>query len=458
MSHDCYDVAVIGAGIAGVATAHALLRNTAGKVLLVERDAPLSLTSDKSTECYRNFWPGPDSAMAALVNDSIERLYQYTEQSGNQFQLHQRGYLFATARGEEIEQLEQLALINQSYDGGRLRRHTSASTAQRYRKSPAHGFDRSLDGADLLTDPAMIRQHFPYLSQQTRGVLHTRKCGVLSAQQLGMYLLEQARAAGVDFLNADFSGVQTSGGQLSAIALNTASGTRVINTRALVLCSGPHLRSTASIAGSTLPVQVEKHVKISLADPSAVIPRNAPLTIWNDPTDLGWSADERATLAASPETKHLTGLFPAGVHGRPIGAGNQITIYWTYDAELTSTPRFPIEAEPWYAEILLRGMAQMVPGLTTYLDPMPKPYIDGGYYTKAADNRPLIGPLDVPGTFVCSALSGYGIMSSCGAADLLCAHVQGTALPHYAAAFAPARFNDPGYLQKIAGLTESGQI
>ena len=34
--------------------------------------APLSLTSDKSTECYRNWWPGPGDAMVRLMNRSID--------------------------------------------------------------------------------------------------------------------------------------------------------------------------------------------------------------------------------------------------------------------------------------------------------------------------------------------------------------------------------------------------
>jgi glycine/D-amino acid oxidase-like deaminating enzyme len=51
-------VVIIGAGIAGVAVAHCLSgRDGVGEVLLVDPRPPLTLTSDKSTECYRNWWP-----------------------------------------------------------------------------------------------------------------------------------------------------------------------------------------------------------------------------------------------------------------------------------------------------------------------------------------------------------------------------------------------------------------
>jgi sarcosine oxidase subunit beta len=53
------DVVICGAGIAGISAAyHLSVRHGIENVLLVDEGAPLSLTSDKSTECYRNFWPG----------------------------------------------------------------------------------------------------------------------------------------------------------------------------------------------------------------------------------------------------------------------------------------------------------------------------------------------------------------------------------------------------------------
>ncbi len=453
-----YDVVIVGAGIAGIAAGHALINAGAGRVALIERDAPLSLTSDKSTECYRNFWPGPDSAMAALMNRSIDMLQQLCDQSANRFQLHQRGYLFATARSQEIEELQQQALDNERYGGGPLRYHGPTAHRTTYRASPTQGYDATLDGADLITDKKLIEHHFPYLTGDTIGVLHARRCGVLSAQQLGMYLLEEARGNGLDLITADFSALHQSGGRVSSVEIRTADGVVELETDAVVLSSGPHLKSTAALAGTLLPVVVEKHVKISLADKLGVLPREAPLIVWNDPTNLTWSAEDLEVLTDSAETRFLTETFPAGVHGRPVGAGDQVFLYWTYDCEVTDAPVFPIESDPYYPEILLRGMARMVPGLAAYLDPMPRPYIDGGYYTKVADNRPLIGALDVPGTYVCSAFSGYGIMASCAGGELLADHLLGRDLPSYADAFNPGRLIDTAYLKKMAGLSVSGQI
>ena len=63
------DVVVIGAGIAGVSTAfHLSSRHDVHRVVIVDPRPPLTLTSDKSTECYRNWWP--NASMVGLMNRS----------------------------------------------------------------------------------------------------------------------------------------------------------------------------------------------------------------------------------------------------------------------------------------------------------------------------------------------------------------------------------------------------
>src|SRR5262249_56729052 len=67
-------------------------------------------------------------------------------------------------------------------------------------RAPADGFESQPTGVDVITDPALARRHFPYLAPDTLAVLHARRCGWFSGQQLGMYLLERPRGAGVRFL------------------------------------------------------------------------------------------------------------------------------------------------------------------------------------------------------------------------------------------------------------------
>ena len=53
------EVVICGAGICGISAAyHLTVKQGLQNVLLVDERAPMTLTSDKSTECYRNWWPG----------------------------------------------------------------------------------------------------------------------------------------------------------------------------------------------------------------------------------------------------------------------------------------------------------------------------------------------------------------------------------------------------------------
>ncbi len=455
MASQHYDAVVCGAGIAGIAAAHALSEAGLARVALVEPGPVLGLTSDKSTECYRNWWPGPGDAMVALMNRSIDLMTGHARRSGNRFVMNRRGYVYATARREMAEVFERQGREAAGLGAGELRVVTSPAG---YVPAAAQGFEDGPDGADLILDQDLIRAHFGYLNPGTVAVLHARRCGWLSAQQLGMHLLEAARARGVELIAAEFVGAETAAGRVAGVQLRAGEREFAVGADALVLATGPHLKATAALLGASLPVVVEKHIKITLPDARGVLPRTAPLIIWCDPTVLPWTADERAALAQDESTRRLLAEFPAGVHGRPTGAGDQVIMYWTYDCPQLDTPVFPLSWDPDLPEITLRGMAVLVPGLAAYFDPMPRPYVDGGYYTKTRENRPLIGKLPMPGSFVCAAFSGFGIMASCAAGELLAKHVTGAALPGYAAAFDPGRYADPAYQALLANWGDSGQL
>src|SRR4029434_10470114 len=108
MSNSTAEIVICGAGIAGVAAAYFLAtQHDLTDITLVERGDPLSLTSDKSTEAYRNWWPGRDDAMVALISRSIALLEQIADATDNRIQLNRRGYLYATADTAKIPLLRQ---------------------------------------------------------------------------------------------------------------------------------------------------------------------------------------------------------------------------------------------------------------------------------------------------------------------------------------------------------------
>jgi glycine/D-amino acid oxidase-like deaminating enzyme len=275
------DVVICGAGIAGIAAAYYLaVTHGLENVMLVDERPPLSLTSDKSTECYRNWWPGPGDAMVSLMNRSIDIIEEFAHETGNAFHLNRRGYLFVTADPARIPVFRRAAEEAAELGVGPARYHTGQPHEQAYAPAPAHGFEDQPTGANVILDPALIQQHFPYL----------------------------------------------------------------------------------------------------------------------------------------------------------------------------------ISADPFFPEIVLRGLATAIPGLEAYFDRMPKLVLDGGYYTKTQENRPLVGPMPVEGAYVIGALSGFGLTASPASGELLAAHITGGELPHYAPAFALARYEDLKYWKLLKNWKASGQI
>src|SRR5437667_3880505 len=126
-------VVICGAGIAGIATAYHLTRQGVTDVVLVDERPPLSLTSDKSTECYRNWWPGPGDAMVAAMNRSIDLLEELARDSGNVFRMNRRGYLFATADAARIPTFVRAAEEAAALGAGRARVHASDRSGYRPR-------------------------------------------------------------------------------------------------------------------------------------------------------------------------------------------------------------------------------------------------------------------------------------------------------------------------------------
>ena len=461
MSRSTAEVVVVGAGIAGISAAfHLAVRQGLDGVVLVEAGDPLALTSDKSTECYRNWWPGPGDAMVAFMSRSIDLLERYERESGGRLRLGRRGYLFATAEPARADAFRAMALEAQSLGAGELRVHDgSGTTGADYIRSPAHGFEGVPRGSDLITDPALIRTEFPYLDPSVVGVLHARRCGWLSAQQLGMWMLERARDRGVKLLRGRVTGFDSSGGRVRGVSVSRPGGRMTIDTGALVLSPGPHLAELARTMDIELPVACERHVKVVFRDTERAVPGDAPLLVWADPVELPWSDEERAVLAADAETRSLVEPFPAGIHGRPEGTPGDhwLMMLWTYDTE-TVDPVFPLPYDERLPEIALRGWSRMLPSLKRYFTRLPRMNVDGGYYAKTPENRPLIGPLPIAGAWVNAAYSGFGIMGACAGGELLAAHVCGAPLPPYAGAFHPARFDDPGYLEAFESDGADGQL
>lgn len=450
---DAARVVVCGAGIAGVSTAFHLARLGVDDVLLVDPRSPLTLTSDKSTECYRNWWPS--LPMVNLMNRSIDLLESYSVESGDAFGLNRRGYVFVTGDEAEMARMAGAALATSSLGAGALRTHETGRRDGEYVQSPSAGFGGVPDGADLLVGHDAVIAAFPYLSGTVVGALHVRRAGWLSAQQLGAWMLDRFISAGGAFLRGTVTGVETSDDRVSAV---TIDGNRVIATTAFVNAAGPLLQTVASMVGIRLPVHSEVHQKVSFRDHRKTFPRESPLLIWADEQSVSWSDEERSELASTGRSD-LLGVLPRFCHGRPEGGEDSPWALglWEWHRDVRE-PEWPLPEEPLYPELVIRGLTTMLPAMAGYRDGLPEALVDGGYYTKTMENRPLSGPAGPDGSFICGALSGFGVMASSALGELTAQHVVGAEPAPYADAFRLERYDDPGYLAARAEEAEGGQL
>ena len=436
------DVVVIGAGIAGVSAAFNLaVRHGLGRVVIVDPRPPLTLTSDKSTECYRNWWPS--RSMVGLMNRSIDLLEEMRGESEDAFGLNRRGYLYVTADPANLRAMAQQAGQTSSFGAGTVRNHPGP-----------HPYGPAEDGVDILS-PAELTANFPYVTGDAVGAVHVRRAGWFSAQQLGAWMLDRSRQHGVSLVGAEMVAIDVSRGRVRSVRLSDGS---TIETPVVAAAAGPLSVGVAAMVGVDLPLFSELHLKVAFRDHLGIIPREAPMIIWSDPQRIEWSPDERGGLEAIGR-HDLLGEMPVFCHGRPEGGPDSpyFLALWEYHREVLE-PVWPIADDPLYPEVVMRGLTTMVPGLSAYLDHLPEATVDGGYYTKTTENRPLIGPAGPEGFHVVAGLSGFGVMVAAGAGDLVARHVTGSDLPDYAGAFLLSRYEDPSYLEEMAGQADFGQL
>jgi len=454
---DSTGIAIIGAGIVGIAVAYYLAtRHGRGDLVLVEEADPMGLTSAKSGENYRNWWPHP--VMTAFTDDSISLLEEIARASGNRIHMTRRGYALATRSADADALVAELHTGYGAEAAKRIRVHRAGSDAG-YRPAVSADWQAAPDGVDVLADPALIRRHFPAYAPDIATLLHIRRAGDISGQQVGQFMLEAVRARGGRLRRAKLVGIGT--GPRFALALAEEGGDgATLHADQVVNAAGPFVAEVAAMLGETLPVTCVRQQKIAFEDRERAVPRTQPFSIDLDPQAIPWTEEERALLAADPATAPLTGPMPGGIHCRPDGGegGSWIKLGWAYNQEPSAPVREP-PLDPHFPDIVLRAASRLQPALGVYLGRLPRRATHyGGYYCMTPENWPLIGPLHTPGAFVAGALSGYGTMSACATGALLAGTIAGAALPPYAQALGLGRYRDQALMAALAAQRSKGVL
>ncbi|MCF1485154.1 FAD-binding oxidoreductase [Agrobacterium vitis] len=451
MNLDRYEVVVVGAGSIGIAVAYYLMKNySVTRVAIIDPRDPMSLTSAQSGENYRNWWPHP--VMTEYTNHSISLMEDIARESDNRINMTRRGYALVTRR-KEPEDL--IADLYRGYgaDAERLVRIHKPGTDLSYQPPTSSDWQSAPDGVDVLCDQELIRKTFPTYEPDIETVIHIRRAGSISGQQLGQFMIEKIKESGGQVIRGQVVGVEAS--QPFAVRIKMSDGERTIYTDKFVNAAGPFLRDVGNMLGEDLPVTCVYQQKIAFEDREGALPRNLPFTIDLDGQRLDWTDEEREILVEDAVTKKLTEFMAGSIHCRPDGAedGKWVKLGWAYNDRASD----PLEADPideQFPDIVLRGASRLQPRLKTYIGRLPRnAHHYGGYYTMTEENLPLIGPMRTPGAYVVGALSGFGTMAACASGYLAAAWITGGELPAYAKDLSFERYENAELMAELAELS-----
>lgn len=417
-----YEIAIVGAGIAGIATAYYLASKYGQtRIVLIDRFLPMSLTTAKSGENFRDYWP--QACMASFARRSLDLMQELADASDDAFDMRFSGYCYVSESADPV-----------------------------FPPNPLAG-----SSAGLNRDAAAIRRRYPYLAETIQQVFHVDRAGAIDVHALGSLLLARARDAGVELQQGTVRSIERSSG---AFVLNLATGGDRAQVAAdrLVLAAGPFVDQLAAMIDVELPVESFLQRKIVIPDPERVVPRDMPFTIFADSQTLSWSDEEAELIDDNPDYRWLLGEFPEGLHVKPESR-DQIKLGWAYNRR-AERPKWDPEEDLEFPNIVLRGAGRFLPGLSRYAgDRIPTPVVQyAGYYTRTPENWPLIGPLRYEGLYAVAALSGYGTMCACAAGELCADWMFGGELAEYARYFHPDRYSDPEILAEIDGQETDGQL
>ena len=361
------DIVICGAGSIGVAAAYYLAKQQhIHDIIIVDQFDPLSQTSAKSGENYRNWWP--QDALVRLMNHSIDLMEAIAISTDNRINLTRRGYFYTAASAKGLQQIQDNLLRFQNLPVGGIRRHESATTANYNPKVTQK--DSRISGADILLDPDLIQKHFPHLSPRLKGAIHVRRAGDLSAQQLGTYFLREAKKLGVREIRGQVTHLESNDAGISAVSVETHNGRLNIATNIFLNAAGPFANAIAEMVDITLPISNILQQKIAIQDPDALIPRSAPFTILMDEQYLPWVADEKALIAQEPELAWLLEKFPGGLHLKPEGGlhGNWLKLGWAIN-KTAEPPTWQPARQKEFMDALILGATDPGPWLEALCQP-----------------------------------------------------------------------------------------
>ena len=382
------DVAIVGGGVLGCATAFFAARAGLRSIIVERRAAAATLTTPASTGAFRLQFDNPEEI--ALVREGVNLFEHFGERTGLDgwdLGLCHGGYLFCSLT-----------------DASRDRAHRLVARQRTW----------GLDDVELLTGDE-ARARWPWLAPEVIGARYRAADGWLDAKRLAIgYLTAAMSAAGIpDALPG--GGAQLRPSTAVTGFLTSADGSRVIGVRtsrgdiaadAIVVAAGPFSSVVAAHAGLDIEIRPTIRQKLLIPELPAV-PPDAPMTI-DEETAAHWRPALTGCLAL-----HTDASTPPGEPLDPVPIHHD----WAFGLLDPTSDHALARIAPFWADAWNAG----APAFGWSLQ--------AGQYEITPDRRPYLGPAGPDGLFLNAGYSGHGIMAGTAGTRMVVDSIVGVADP-----------------------------
>jgi sarcosine oxidase, subunit beta len=378
------DLAIIGGGVIGCATAFFAARAGLRVVVLERRAALGTLTTPASTGAFRLQFDNPEEI--AAVREGIELFDAFAERTGLDgwdLSLRHGGYLFCSL---------------------------TDATLERSRRLVARQREWGLTDVELLTGDE-VRERWPWVSPDVRGARYRAGDGWLDPKRLTAGYATAASnqeripgavsGGGATFVTrAGVTAIRVVGDRVRGLATTRGD----VATDRVVVAAGPFVAHVAAMAGVGLHLRPTRRQKLVLPELPQV-PPDAPMTI-DEETAAHWRPALRGCLAlfTDPDTP------PSEPHD-PVPIDHD----WAFGLLDPRSDHALARVAPFWREVWADGA------------PSAQWYLQGGQYEYTPDRRPYLGAIGPAGLFMNGGYSGHGIMAGAGGSRLVVDLVTGGA-------------------------------
>lgn len=356
------DVAIVGAGVIGAATAyHLALADPKLKIAVIEQDHVGHGSTARSFAAYRKQFRSRVHIHASVVSQrELERFEGFTGISPG---MRKIGYLFLYTDQAQLDYAAQ------------------AVSRQR---------ELGVDDAVVLTG-AQVREKWPYIDKPLAGATWCPSDGYLDPLAIAMGYIDAAKAKGVEVVQgARVTGIETKGGTVEGVRL----GERLLRADRVLLATGAWMKRLAPevpIAPVKRYIYTTPPIKQrDVSDFPMTIVDLGPYVRTESRVSLAFAFDERP---AAPTAAEIPGLPP--LPDAP-------------DYEIDPGFRTNDGAEGYATEIMVRLSEAMSFWLEEEIGVADA---SCGYYEVTPDHRCVIDRAPrVSGLYVAAGASGHGIM------------------------------------------------